>query len=130
MKKTLEGLGANELTRTGDSAPSPASGNSSAQETTSAEGEGRGEGGNSTAQGAHYFVRLARHLVTFAVLFPVRFYQLVIGPLLPKVCRFHPSCSDYFIQAVNKHGPLHGSAKGIWRVCRCNPWNEGGYDPP
>jgi hypothetical protein len=70
--------------------------------------------------------RLARTLV----LLPVRFYQVVIGPLLPKVCRFHPSCSEYFIQAVEKHGALKGSAKGIWRICRCHPWNRGGYDPP
>ena len=64
------------------------------------------------------------------VLLPVRFYQLVLGPMLPKVCRFHPSCSDYFIQAVEKYGAVRGSVKGIWRICRCHPWNRGGYDPP
>jgi putative membrane protein insertion efficiency factor len=73
---------------------------------------------------------LARSLLAFLVLLPVRLYQRAIGPMLPKVCRFHPSCSDYFIQAVEKHGPLCGSLKGIWRVCRCNPWCKGGYDPP
>ena len=73
---------------------------------------------------------LARWVLTFLVLVPVRFYQLIIGPLLPKVCRFHPSCSDYFIEAVHKHGPVRGSLKGIWRVCRCHPWSQGGYDPP
>jgi putative membrane protein insertion efficiency factor len=73
---------------------------------------------------------MVRAAVIFLVLLPVRFYQLVIGPLLPKVCRYYPSCSDYFIQAVNKHGPVRGSLKGIWRVCRCNPWSQGGYDPP
>ncbi len=68
----------------------------------------------------------------FALIFilPVRFYQVVIGPLLPKVCRFDPSCSEYFILAVTKHGPLRGVCKGVWRVCRCNPFNHGGYDPP
>jgi len=71
-----------------------------------------------------------RSAVGWVVILPVRFYQLVLGPLLPKVCRFHPSCSDYFIQAVEKYGPLRGSAKGMWRICRCNPWNRGGYDPP
>jgi putative membrane protein insertion efficiency factor len=75
----------------------------------------------------HAMVRAA---LIFLALFPVRFYQLVIGPLLPKVCRYHPSCSDYFIEAVTKHGPVRGSLKGIWRVCRCNPWSQGGYDPP
>jgi putative membrane protein insertion efficiency factor len=73
---------------------------------------------------------LIRWILTFMVLVPVRFYQLIIGPLLPKVCRFHPSCSDYFIQAVDKYGPVRGSMKGIYRLCRCNPWNRGGYDPP
>jgi uncharacterized protein len=73
---------------------------------------------------------LARWVLTFLVLVPVRFYQLVIGPLFPKVCRFHPSCSDYFVQAVDKFGPVRGSLKGIYRLCRCNPWNPGGYDPP
>jgi uncharacterized protein len=69
-------------------------------------------------------------IVVFAVLVPVRFYQVVIGPLLPKVCRFYPSCSDYFILAVYKYGPLRGTCKGVWRVCRCNPLSAGGYDPP
>jgi putative membrane protein insertion efficiency factor len=57
-------------------------------------------------------------------------YRLLIRPLLPPLCRFEPSCSEYFIQAVRKHGPICGAGKGIWRVCRCNPWNRGGYDPP
>ena len=69
---------------------------------------------------------------TFSTLLilPVRFYQIAIGPLLPKVCRYYPSCSEYFIQAVEKHGPCKGCAKGIWRICRCGPWTQGGYDPP
>jgi putative membrane protein insertion efficiency factor len=73
---------------------------------------------------------LVRWLLTFLVLVPVHFYQLIVGPLLPKVCRFYPSCSEYFIQAVHKHGPVRGSLKGIWRLCRCHPWSQGGYDPP
>ena len=73
---------------------------------------------------------LIRRLITFVVLVPVRFYQLIIGPMLPTVCRFYPSCSEYFVQAVQKHGPIRGSLKGIGRLCRCNPWNPGGFDPP
>ncbi|HYV36369.1 MAG TPA: membrane protein insertion efficiency factor YidD [Gemmataceae bacterium] len=61
---------------------------------------------------------------------PVRLYQAVISPLMPKVCRYYPSCSEYFILAVHKHGPLRGACKGVWRVCRCNPFSRGGYDPP
>ena len=60
----------------------------------------------------------------------VRFYQAVLRPVLPAVCRFQPSCSEYFILAVHKYGPLRGACKGTWRICRCNPFNRGGYDPP
>jgi uncharacterized protein len=71
-----------------------------------------------------------KSLLSFLVILPVRMYQVVIGPLLPQVCRFSPSCSEYFILAVHKHGPLLGACKGVWRVCRCNPFTRGGYDPP
>jgi uncharacterized protein len=60
----------------------------------------------------------------------VRCYQACLRPLLPASCRFHPSCSEYFILAVRKHGPLSGACRGVWRICRCNPWTPGGYDPP
>ena len=60
----------------------------------------------------------------------VRLYQIFLSPLLGRQCRFHPSCSNYFIQAVQKYGPLRGSIRGLWRICRCNPFNPGGEDPP
>jgi putative membrane protein insertion efficiency factor len=61
----------------------------------------------------------------------VRFYQVAISPLLGKNCRFEPSCSNYFIQAVNKYGAFFGSLKGLWRIMRCNPFNPNhGHDPP
>lgn len=60
----------------------------------------------------------------------VRFYQICLRPLLPAVCRFYPSCSEYFILAVRKYGPIHGACKGFGRICRCHPWSAGGYDPP
>ena len=60
----------------------------------------------------------------------VRAYQKTIRPLLPPMCRFEPGCSEYFILAVRKHGPVIGCAKGTWRICRCNPWGGSGYDPP
>ncbi|MEA1962780.1 MAG: membrane protein insertion efficiency factor YidD [Patescibacteria group bacterium] len=44
-------------------------------------------------------------------------------------CRFFPTCSEYSIQALTKHGVIKGIIKSIWRVIRCNPWNKGGYDP-
>ena len=71
-----------------------------------------------------------RFLAAAVLVGGVRFYQFGLRPMLPSVCRFHPSCSEYFILAVNKHGPLRGACKGVWRICRCNPWSPGGYDPP
>ena len=69
--------------------------------------------------------------MSWLLIAPVRLYQLLVRPLLPPgVCRFEPSCSDYFILAVRKHGPVKGAAKGVWRVCRCQPLCKGGYDPP
>ena len=69
-------------------------------------------------------------LLGACLILAVRGYQWLIRPLLPPVCRFTPGCSEYFILAVRKYGPLTGAAKGMWRVCRCNPWCQGGYDPP
>lgn len=77
-----------------------------------------------------FLMRKCRWLASFMLILPVRFYQVVIGPLLPKMCRYYPSCSEYFIEAVHKHGPVRGACKGVWRVCRCHPWSAGGYDPP
>ena len=57
-------------------------------------------------------------------------YRLCLRPLLPSVCRFQPSCSEYFLQAVGKYGPWRGGWRGTKRICRCHPWNAGGYDPP
>jgi putative membrane protein insertion efficiency factor len=60
----------------------------------------------------------------------VRLYQWTISPMLGRRCRFEPSCSAYFIEAVRKYGAIRGSLRGVWRICRCHPWNPGGYDPP
>jgi len=49
---------------------------------------------------------------------------------LGRRCRFEHSCSAYFIESVRKYGAMRGTARGIWRLCRCNPWNPGGDDPP
>ena len=60
----------------------------------------------------------------------IRGYQLFISPiLLPGKCRFIPTCSQYFIQAVEKYGPFRGSVLGIKRLLKCHPFHEGGYDP-
>jgi putative membrane protein insertion efficiency factor len=59
----------------------------------------------------------------------VKFYQFYISPLFPPTCRFTPTCSAYFIQAVEKYGPFKGTYLGIKRILRCHPWSKGGYDP-
>jgi uncharacterized protein len=60
----------------------------------------------------------------------VRLYQLLLSPLLGRHCRFTPTCSEYFIQAVKKYGAVRGAARGLLRICRCHPFHPGGYDPP
>jgi putative membrane protein insertion efficiency factor len=60
----------------------------------------------------------------------VRGYQLLLRPILPASCRFTPSCSEYFIGAVRKYGPIRGAWRGVCRIARCHPWHPGGYDPP
>jgi putative membrane protein insertion efficiency factor len=60
----------------------------------------------------------------------VRGYQIALSPIFGGQCRFHPSCSQYFILAVEKYGVVSGSLRGAWRILRCNPFCPGGYDPP
>jgi putative membrane protein insertion efficiency factor len=59
----------------------------------------------------------------------IRGYKKLISPLLPPSCRFYPTCSEYSIQALEKHGVIKGGIKSIWRILRCNPFTKGGYDP-
>jgi putative membrane protein insertion efficiency factor len=56
-------------------------------------------------------------------------YRLTLGALLPRTCKYHPSCSEYAIQALRTHGLVRGSAMAGWRLLRCNPWSHGGFDP-
>lgn len=59
----------------------------------------------------------------------IRGYQKVISPMLPPSCRFHPTCSEYGYEAIQKHGLIKGGRLAVWRVLRCNPWGKGGFDP-
>ena len=70
------------------------------------------------------------HALIQVLVLGVRMYQVCLRPLFPSVCRFHPSCSEYFIQAVQMYGPYRGAWRGFRRLCRCHPWHPGGYDPP
>ena len=59
----------------------------------------------------------------------VRGYQIVVSPLLPPSCRFYPSCSQFALEAVTRHGALRGSWLAARRLARCHPFHPGGYDP-
>lgn len=59
----------------------------------------------------------------------IRVYQYAISPFLGRSCRYHPTCSEYAVEAVQKHGALKGGWLGVKRICRCHPWHPGGYDP-
>jgi putative membrane protein insertion efficiency factor len=64
----------------------------------------------------------------FAI-FLIRFYQKFLSPLLPRTCRFYPSCSAYCIHSIEKYGLMRGGMRGMLRILRCNPFHPGGYDP-
>ncbi len=73
----------------------------------------------------HY---VSKALVWLLVL-PIRFYQICISPLTPPACRFTPTCSQYAVEALKKHGPLKGLYLALRRILRCHPWGGSGYDP-
>ena len=60
----------------------------------------------------------------------VRCYQKFLSPIFGGQCRFYPSCSQYFILAVEKYGVISGSLRGVWRILKCQPFHPGGLDPP
>ena len=64
-----------------------------------------------------------------ALVLLVRAYQATLSCWLGRQCRFVPTCSNYFIEAVRQRGPVRGLLLGLWRVCRCHPFCRGGYDP-
>lgn len=63
------------------------------------------------------------------LIYIVRAYRWLVSPVLAPACRFHPSCSSYAEEALARHGALRGGWLAARRVCRCGPWNAGGYDP-
>ncbi len=60
---------------------------------------------------------------------PVRLYQRFISPALPRRCKYHPTCSEYAVQAIRSYGVPRGLVLAAWRLMRCNPWSHGGVDP-
>lgn len=72
---------------------------------------------------------VVKRVVSSPLILLVRFYQLCISPLKPPSCRFTPTCSQYAIEALRKHGPIRGLYLTIRRLLRCHPWGGSGYDP-
>ena len=70
-----------------------------------------------------------RAFFSYLLLLPVYFYQKCISPMLGPSCRFTPTCSQYVVEAIKKHGPLKGLYLTIRRLLRCHPWGGSGYDP-
>jgi uncharacterized protein len=72
-----------------------------------------------------------RHsLPSTLLLAPLRLYRRFVSPALPARCKYHPTCSAYAVQSIERFGILRGSVLAVWRLLRCNPFSHGGYDPP
>lgn len=69
-----------------------------------------------------------RRAFALPLIWPIRFYQLVISPMTPPSCRFYPCCSSYAVTALERFGPVRGSWLTLRRLARCHPWNPGGVD--
>ncbi len=72
---------------------------------------------------------MIKKLIIAPFLFVIKIYQIFISPLTPAACRFHPTCSNYAKQALQKHGLIKGSWFSIKRILRCHPFGDSGYDP-
>lgn len=74
-------------------------------------------------------VRASSLLVAAAIMLLIRAYQLAIRPMLSGACKFHPTCSEYAVDAIRLHGPWFGAWLAAKRLARCRPLSQGGYDP-
>ena len=68
-------------------------------------------------------------VLTWLLIGLINGYRLLISPILPPTCRYHPSCSGYGLAAMHTHGAVKGTLLTGWRLMRCNPWSQGGVDP-
>ncbi len=66
--------------------------------------------------------------MTAAMTGAIRVYQRLVSPFLAPRCKYHPTCSQYAVDALRTYGPLRGVVLAAWRVLRCNPWSDGGVD--
>jgi uncharacterized protein len=73
--------------------------------------------------------RQLERLARAVAIAPIKVYQHVISPAIPRRCKYEPTCSRYAVEAIGRYGILKGLVLAGWRVLRCNPWSYGGYDP-
>ena len=74
-------------------------------------------------------MRIIGKFIGWLLILPIKFYKRYISPLTPPLCRFTPTCSQYAIEAITKHGPIKGLWLTIKRLSRCRPGGGSGYDP-
>ena len=67
--------------------------------------------------------------VKWFLIWLIKGYRYLISPMMGRSCRFHPTCSSYTLEAIERYGVVRGGWLGIKRILRCHPYNEGGYDP-
>lgn len=75
-------------------------------------------------------VTVIRRVLATVLIAPIRFYQIAISPMIGPSCRFTPTCSQYAIESIRKHGAVVGLYRAMRRIARCHPFHPGGYDPP
>ena len=68
-------------------------------------------------------------ILSFILVIPIKLYQILISPLIGPNCRYHPTCSQYSIEAINTPGPFKGTWLAIKRISSCHPWGGSGHDP-
>jgi|TARA_B100000123_G_scaffold58790_1_gene40992 hypothetical protein len=68
-------------------------------------------------------------ILNYLLILPIKLYQILLSPLIGPSCRFTPTCSNYAIEAINRHGPFKGFWLAIKRISKCHPWGDSGHDP-
>lgn len=93
------------------------------------ENNGRGSGGIDTMHNQVTGTDRRRNPAVMLVRAMIRLYQITLSPFIGNQCRFHPSCSNYALQAIDRWGAIRGSWLALRRLGRCHPFHEGGFDP-
>jgi putative membrane protein insertion efficiency factor len=76
-----------------------------------------------------FLIKWIRWLLITLLMVPIKIYQWIISPALPKTCRYYPTCSEYALESLKIHGPIKGLIMGTKRILSCHPWGGHGHDP-